>query len=224
MDPLNLFRDAELLYSSGIKKFHFDVMDGSFVPRYGLYPEILHELLQKFELEADCHFMVANVLQAVEEWTSYTTPHKISFHFNSHKHNLADIVQSIRSVGSKAIIAFDLDVPANQIADIVNESYCDGIMMLSIRPGVLRQKPDPEATISKLISLREIVDLKNVEYIQADGGVNFETIPKFIQAGCNELICGSATLFNIPKTLPSHERPGSILTNINNLKVAIRCA
>ena len=40
-DPLNLQRDINELIKGESDFIHFDVMDGQFVPRYGLYPEIL---------------------------------------------------------------------------------------------------------------------------------------------------------------------------------------
>ena len=43
-NPLNLEQDLKNIEKSDIFSIHFDVMDGSFVPRYGLYPEILKKL------------------------------------------------------------------------------------------------------------------------------------------------------------------------------------
>ena len=40
-DPLNLQSEIKELEIGKADFIHFDVMDGLFVPRYGLYPEIL---------------------------------------------------------------------------------------------------------------------------------------------------------------------------------------
>ena len=59
-DPLNLERDIGEIILGEIDWIHFDVMDGSFVPRYGLYPEILQRLRQQTNLPVDVHMMVSN--------------------------------------------------------------------------------------------------------------------------------------------------------------------
>ena len=41
MDHLNFQRHALLAEELGIDFFHVDVMDGIFVPRFGIYPEIV---------------------------------------------------------------------------------------------------------------------------------------------------------------------------------------
>ena len=46
-DPLNLMIEVDQLIESKVDLIHFDVMDGHFVPRYGLYPEILKEIKKK---------------------------------------------------------------------------------------------------------------------------------------------------------------------------------
>ncbi len=218
MNPLNLKSDFELLLESGIYKFHFDVMDGALVPRYGLYPEILQSLFQQYNFEADCHFMVSNVLDAIKEWSSYAIPAKISYHYNSNIQNLSCVTNAIRSIGSKSIVAFDLDITLNQIEAVINARLCDGIMLLSIRPGILKQMPNPQATISRLSSLKSLGILDQLDYVQVDGGVNLKTIPSLLRAGCNELICGSSTLFNFPKTTKPETRSDRIMNNINHIK------
>lgn len=55
-DPLNLIGDLNQLIDSKVDFIHFDVMDGSFVPRYGLYPEILTELRKKNEHTCGCPY------------------------------------------------------------------------------------------------------------------------------------------------------------------------
>src|ERR1700712_842874 len=59
-DPLNLEKDIKELVSGKADFIHFDVMDGSFVPRYGLYPEILTYLKKITNIPVDVHMMVDN--------------------------------------------------------------------------------------------------------------------------------------------------------------------
>ena len=38
-DHGNLEKDTKILHNSSVENFHIDVMDGRFVPRFGMYPE-----------------------------------------------------------------------------------------------------------------------------------------------------------------------------------------
>ena len=49
-DPLNMEGDIAQLNEANIDLIHFDVMDGSFVSRYGLYPEVLSALKKKYSI------------------------------------------------------------------------------------------------------------------------------------------------------------------------------
>jgi ribulose-phosphate 3-epimerase len=59
-NPLNLEKDIDEILRGNAEFIHFDVMDGLFVPRYGLYPEILSYLKKKSDVIVDVHMMVQN--------------------------------------------------------------------------------------------------------------------------------------------------------------------
>ena len=45
----DLNSDLKELTKANVDLIHFDVMDGQFVPRFGLYPEILRSVKEKFD-------------------------------------------------------------------------------------------------------------------------------------------------------------------------------
>ena len=59
-DPFSVREDIKLLEQGGIDSFHFDVMDGVFVPRIGLYPEYLGMLKGLTSLPIEIHLMIVH--------------------------------------------------------------------------------------------------------------------------------------------------------------------
>src|SRR3990167_3523385 len=57
-DLLNLKEEMGLLKKGKIDRIHFDVMDGIFVPRYGLPPEILRQIHEVTDIPITVHLMV----------------------------------------------------------------------------------------------------------------------------------------------------------------------
>ena len=57
-DPLNLEGDITQLNEANLDMIHFDVMDGSFVSRLGLYPEILSAVKKKSSIPVDVHMII----------------------------------------------------------------------------------------------------------------------------------------------------------------------
>ena len=44
MDHINFERDLNLVDNLDVDGLHIDIMDGHFVPRYGVYPEIIERI------------------------------------------------------------------------------------------------------------------------------------------------------------------------------------
>jgi pentose-5-phosphate-3-epimerase len=49
--------------------------------------------------------------------------------------------------------------------------------------------------VSKLSRLSSACDIKGL-FVQCDGGVTFNSIPRLLSAGINNFVCGSSTLYN----------------------------
>lgn len=59
-NPENFFRCIPALESGGVDRVHVDVMDGLFVPRFGLYPEFVQAIRERTDLPIDVHMMLEN--------------------------------------------------------------------------------------------------------------------------------------------------------------------
>lgn len=196
MDHINFQRDVELANEIGIDYLHLDVMDGAAVPRYGIYPEIVQAISKLCDIPMDLHLMVDDIEMGIEQFSDIDNIEYISFHYSENKHNILSIVDKIREKKIKAGIVFNLSICAQEIVEVLNLEKLDSIMLMGIHPGILKQTSRPENVIKKLEYINNKVAQSNIpEFIQVDGGVSFDSIPHLINAGANNLVCGSSTLY-----------------------------
>ena len=191
-DPLNLMTELDQLIDSKVDLIHFDVMDGHFVPRYGLYPEILKEIKKKKNCpEVDVHMMVSNPEDYIELYANAGADY-FSFHVESCNHSHR-IIKKIKSTGMKPGIALNPDTPLNFLDWIIQD--IEMVVLMTINPGIVGHKFIPEL-LEKIKLLREIAEEKNPSLIiELDGGVTPETIPSMVKAGADALVCGNGTIF-----------------------------
>jgi ribulose-phosphate 3-epimerase len=99
-DMLNLEQELRILEQGGIDQIHFDVMDGNFVPRLGLHPEMLQGIRQKTQLPIDVHLMIDKPELYIPLFAKAGADY-IVVHAESTKH-LDYMIRLIREHGSKA--------------------------------------------------------------------------------------------------------------------------
>jgi ribulose-phosphate 3-epimerase len=113
-------------------------------------------------------------------------------HAESTNH-LDRVLRNIKERGIKAGVALNPGTSLH-VLDYVLPNI-DLVMLMAINPGIVGHKLIPHM-LDKISHLKE----KLVEYpdiiIEIDGGVNFESAPKMIQAGATMLVCGTQTIYN----------------------------
>ena len=190
--PLNIEKDLEELIKGNTDYIHFDVMDGHFVSRYGLYPEILAALKQKTSIPVDVHMMVSNAEDYIQLYKDAGADY-----YNIHIESTSQIhrcITKIKNSGMKAGIAMNPATPLSALDWIIKD--IEMVVLMAINPGIVGHKVIP-SIISKTEKLRQYaIENGNPNLlIEIDGGVTFETAPKFIDAGADILVCGTGTIF-----------------------------
>jgi ribulose-phosphate 3-epimerase len=186
-DPINLKDDIYCLENGNIDQIHFDVMDGIFVPRFGLYPEILQELKKISKKPVDVHLMIDDPEKHIDVYAKSGADY-IVFHQEATKHS-SRVVHKIKELGLKAGIALNPSTPIHFILDIIQD--IDILCLMAIDPGILGGK-FYNNIYNKISEAKK--HNPNLE-IQIDGGVKPETIPLMVKAGANNLVCGTGTIF-----------------------------
>jgi ribulose-phosphate 3-epimerase len=212
-DPLNLKDEIIQLHNAETDLIHFDVMDGLFVPRYGLYPEILTYLKKITNIPVDVHMMVSNSEDYIDDFSKAGADY-YNVHVESTIH-LHRVVKKIRDIGMKPGVAMNPATPISQLDWVIKD--IDMVVLMAINPGIVGHKLIPDI-INKIKQLREFANQNGNEnlIIQIDGGVTPASIPLMVNAGADALVCGTGTIFR-PKEDTLFNKVNEIKNLINGL-------
>ena len=207
-NPINLMDDFNQLIKSNVDFIHFDVMDGSFVPRYGLYPEILKSIKNNKNCpKVTTHMMVQNPEDYIELFADNGSDY-YNFHLESTKHPHR-IIKKIQSSGMKAGVALNPNTNIKELNWIIQD--IEMVVLMTINPGIVGHKFIPEM-YDKIKELRDFANKnenKNL-IIEIDGGVPPNNVKQILKSGADALVCGNGTIFR------PHE--DSILNKVKKLK------
>ena len=175
--------------------FHIDVMDGKFVEnnteeRMRGYT---NQIKQISNLPIDVHLMVEDVEKYVEEYMPYT-PNIITFHYEAckNKEEVLKRISYIKDNGTKVGLAINPNTLVEEIYEFLPLVHM--ILIMTVEPGKGGQKLIPE-TLEKVKKLNEFRNENNLEFdIEADGGINLETMPGIKQTGVDIAVVGSAII------------------------------
>lgn len=194
-----------------ITLIHNDIMDGHFVPRYGIYPEILQELRQSFPAFIhDFHLMTDDVCFTLDQFASVIKENDyINFHLETNERNIFYILDKINDMGAKPGIVLNLSSNIYDIDSIYQ--YISTILFMGIHPGVLKQTAKPDLASNKLSALKKLYDFHG--RIQIDGGVSFNTVNRLYRSGFTDFVCGSSTVFKNLLHTDSYENRKQLILN-----------
>lgn len=190
-NPLALRAEIGALEKGGIDYIHFDVMDGTFVPRYGLYLEYLKAVRSVTSLPIEVHMMTEEPARYVAQFASVGAT-IFSVHAEACTH-LHYTLKAIRENGMKAGVVLNYATPLNALDYIMDD--VDLIMLMAINPGIVGHKLIP-GTIQKIADLRKKIDGSGRDtLLSVDGGVSPESAVKMVRAGANYLVCGTSAIY-----------------------------
>lgn len=180
------------LETAKVDYFHIDVMDGQFVEKNNL--DLMHEYALTIShisnVSLDVHLMVQNVEEIMDEYIPLE-PKIITFHYEAikEKTRMMEIINDIKNNGIQVGISICPETPVESIKEFL--PYIHQVLIMTVVPGKGGQKLMPE-TLEKIKELKKYLVDNNLEIdIEADGGINYETVQSVKQAGCDRLVSGS---------------------------------
>lgn len=174
--------------AAGIDLFHWDIMDGHFVPNMTFGAAALRDLRSVTNKEFDTHLMVTNPAQWIDDFAKAGS-NAITFHAELDDLDIIALAQKIRAHGIQAGLAFNPDTPLDHVPQDVF-AHIDRILIMTVFPGFGGQAfIDQSAKIQQAVLLKQRFPHL---CIAVDGGINLDTAPIAIKAGADLLVSGSA--------------------------------
>lgn len=172
----------------GNEYFHFDVMDGMFVPNISFGLPVLTSIRKATKKVMDVHLMVEAPERYIEKFAEAGAD-IITVHQEACV-PLKETIEKIHALGKKAGVAIK---PHTDVAAL--EPYfglADMFLVMTVEPGFGGQKYMPVCT-DKIRNLRGMLMYRNLDTdIQVDGGITRENVNVVLDAGANVIVMGSS--------------------------------
>lgn len=189
---------AKIFYNLEVAKidyFHIDVMDGKFVEKNTVdkmnqYSNILKQITT---LPLDVHLMVEDVETYIKLYSAIE-PNMITFHLEAikDKEKIHEMIKLVKDNNCKVGIAIKPNTEVKEIYEFL--PYINTVLVMTVEPGKGGQALIPEI-LRKIRILKEYLNQHNLDtYIEADGGINLDTIDEVKESGVDIAVVGNGIL------------------------------
>lgn len=183
-----LKEDMLLAEEAGAESFHFDIMDGHFVPNISYGADLVSGLRKDSQAFFDVHLMVDNPDFYFPIFKKAGAD-RISFHVEATAH-VDRSLQAIKELGMEAGLVLNPATPLFYLEEILHS--CSYVLLMSVNPGFGGQKFIPY-TLDKVKRLRKMAEERGVDLeIGIDGGVSVSNIQEIVEMGANFIVAGSS--------------------------------
>ena len=187
-DFTRLGEQMKMVEAGGNEYFHFDVMDGMFVPNISFGIPVLTSIRKATKKVLDVHLMVEAPERYIEKFAQAGAD-IITVHQEACV-PLKETIEKIHSLGLKAGIAIK-----PHTAILALEPYlelADMFLVMTVEPGFGGQEYMPVCT-GKIEELRGRLMARGLDKdIQVDGGITRENVEVVLNAGANVIVMGSS--------------------------------
>lgn len=170
---------------------HLDIMDGTLVPNISFGFPVIKAVAKAVSKPMDAHLMVVNPDKWFEKLASLGVQ-MVSFHLEASGRKTAENLQKAQTLGMKAGIAINPDVPVEKLYRYIGKA--DFFLIMSVFAGFGGQKFIYESLdrVGKLKA--ELLKKGSPALIEVDGGVGLSNASALREAGADIVVAGSAVL------------------------------
>ena len=192
-DFSKLAAEVARVEQAGVDMLHLDVMDGNFVPNITFGAPVIKAMRPHSKLFFDVHLMIDRPERYIADFIKAGAD-GITVHFESTEHPAA-VLEAIKEAGLKAAVSVSPKTPIEVVYPLL--PLCDMVLVMTVEPGFGGQKLIPH-TLDKVKGLSAEIKRQGLAVdIQADGGINDDTLADVLAAGVNVVVAGSS-IFGAP--------------------------
>ena len=210
-DLIDLKETLSIFEEEGVEHLHIDMMDGTFVPNFGLGVDYVRGLRKLTNIPLDLHLMIKDP-EYKFQWIGIKETDTVSIHYES-TFQVQRALDYLKPFGCKRFLTINPATPVNSLEEVLD--YIDGINLLMVNPGFAGQKIVP-STIRKA---QKVVDLLKKEgrediVIEVDGNITIEHARTLREIGASIFVCGTSAIFK--GDINGYKKNISLLRNILN--------
>jgi ribulose-phosphate 3-epimerase len=178
-----------------IEYLHIDVMDGDFVPNFGLGVDYIRGLRDLTDIPLDLHLMI-NKPEYKFNWIGIEPTDIVSIHYESTS-QVQRALDWLRPFGCRCFLAINPATPVWCLEEVLD--YIDGINLLMVNPGFAGQKI-VESTLKKAEKLQKFLknnDRENID-VEVDGNITPHNGNLLRRSGADIFVAGTSSIFKGP--------------------------
>ena len=174
--------------AGGNDYFHFDVMDGMFVPNISFGIPVLSSVRKATKKVLDVHLMVEAPERYIDKFIDAGAD-LVTVHQEACV-PLSETIDKIHQRGKKAGVAIKPHTGIESLVPYFGQA--DMFLVMTVEPGFGGQKY-MEMCTDKIRNLRNMISDRGLDTdIQVDGGITRNNVTTVIDAGANVIVMGSS--------------------------------
>lgn len=191
-DLIDLKETLKIFETEGVEYLHIDMMDGTFVPNFGLGVDYIRGLRKLTSIPLDLHLMIKDP-EYKFQWIGIKETDIVSIHYES-TFQVQRALDYLLPFGCKRFLAINPATPVYVLEEVLD--YIDGINLLMVNPGFAGQKIVP-STLKKADKVVDLLRKANREdiIVEVDGNITPDNGRKLRRIGASMFVCGTSAIF-----------------------------
>lgn len=191
-DLVDLKETIDIFERNKVEYLHIDVMDGQFVPNFGLGVDYIRGLRELTSIPLDIHLMIKDPEYKLH-FIGIKPTDIVSIHYES-TYQVQRAFDNLKSYGCKCFLAINPATPIYMLEELLD--FIDGVNLLMVNPGFAGQKI-VGSTLAKAKKLQKfLADAgKSDIALEVDGNISFENGKLLRGDGASIFVAGSSSIF-----------------------------